>query len=323
MAKVKYYYDTETCRYERVKTPVSAVIVNALGFLGAAFAVAIGLVLIYGELYDSPEEARLRNENKTLQYNYETMSEELMRMEDVLVALQDRDEKIYRVITEADPLPRGVRQAGVGGSKSYQDLLANEGAGVLIAEKQAQLDALKRQLYIQSKSYDEISRLAQNKEKMLRSIPAISPVNKKQCTVVSGFGWRTHPIYKVKKLHTGLDFAAQRGTPIYATGDGVVIKAEKSYKGYGNQVEVDHGFGYVTKYAHMQRFIVNPGERIKRGQLIGYVGSTGASVGPHLHYEVIRNGTKVNPVHYLFGDLTPEEYEEVLRQASIENQSMS
>jgi murein DD-endopeptidase MepM/ murein hydrolase activator NlpD len=183
---------------------------------------------------------------------------------------------------------------------------------------------LEKELYIQTKSYDDIVRLAKNKSKMLASIPAIQPLTNKELTrMASGFGMRIHPIYKLKRMHTGVDLAAPKGTPIYATGDGVVRFTKRNPGGYGNEIQIDHGFGYETKYAHLERFEVKPGQKVKRGEVIGFVGTSGSSTAPHLHYEVIHNGNKVNPVHYFFQDLNAEEYEKILELAAVENQSLS
>jgi murein DD-endopeptidase MepM/ murein hydrolase activator NlpD len=200
------------------------------------------------------------------------------------------------------------------------DDLEQEG---LIINTHARIDKLKKQMYVQTKSYDEIVKLAKSKKKMLASIPAIQPVeNKGLHALVSGFGMRIHPIYKVRKMHTGVDFHAKIGSKVYATGDGVVMTAGSPEGGYGNEVEINHGFGYVTKYAHLSKFKVRPGQKVKRGELIAYSGNTGTSAAPHLHYEVIKRGQKVNPVYFFYNDLNTKEYEEILRLSSVENQSL-
>jgi murein DD-endopeptidase MepM/ murein hydrolase activator NlpD len=238
-------------------------------------------------------------------------------------SLQERDDNIYRVIFETKPLPETIRNAGTGGVDKYKDIFNLElDNDQVISNAYKDIDFIKRSLYIQSKSYDELAELAKKKEEMLSSIPAIQPINNKSLrSLASGFGMRIHPIYKVRKFHTGIDFSAVRGTAIYATGDGEATIPNRN-DGYGNLIEVHHGFGFVTRYAHCDKILVKNGQKIKRGEIIGYVGSTGTATSPHLHYEVIRNGNYANPVYYFFNDLTPTEYEELLKIASVENQSL-
>lgn len=325
MARIKYYYDTETCKYERVKATKSDIFLNALGFLFISLILSIGIVFAYFSYFESPKEAMLRKENEELKFYYEILNQKIDENTDVLSSLSERDDNIYRTIFAADPIADNIRTGGSGGAERYKKLL-DEGLEEeeLIVGTMQKLDQIKKQMYIQTKSYDEIAELAKQKNEMLASTPAIQPIsNKKLSRLASGFGIRIHPIYKVKKMHWGCDFTAPTGTPIYATGDGVVELVEKKYGGYGKQVEIDHGFGYVTKYAHMSKFNVTKGQKVKRGEIIGYVGNTGTSTAPHLHYEVIYKGKKVNPVHYFFNDLDEAEYEEILELASRENQSLS
>ena len=325
MARIKYYYDTEKCKYVRVRVKTSDVILSALGFISMTFIAAVIVLTVLSKYFPTPKEAFLQKDNVQLEENFEIMRSRVKDMEQMLEVLIDRDKNIYRAVTGADSLPSALRNAGIGGSVKYFDLLDNDLDGSkIIAQSLADVEHLKRRLYVQTKSYDEIIALAKRKEEMLASIPAIQPVSNNELKrLASGFGMRIHPIYKVKKMHTGVDFSAPIGTPIYATGDGVIKIAQKGFSGYGNQVEVDHGFGYVTKYAHMKKFIVKPGQKVKRGELIGYLGNSGTSTAPHLHYEVIKNGEKVNPVHYFFNDLDPAQYEQILKLSSIENQSLS
>ncbi|WP_017732215.1 M23 family metallopeptidase [Nafulsella turpanensis] len=324
MARIKYYYDTETCRYERIKRGKWDVFLNFLGFLSVSFILAVGIVMAYNVYFDSPKEAMLKKENEELRLYYEMMEKDISRLNEMLAVLQERDDNIYRIIFEADPIPSTIRQAGVGGTERYKDLLEK---GLtredLILSNRKKIDQLKKQMYIQTKSYDDIIRMANDKEKMWASIPAIQPISNQELKrMASGFGLRMHPIYKVRKMHTGCDFSAPRGTPIYATGDGVVKVVRSQYGGYGKQVEIDHGYGYVTKYAHLDKFNVEKGDSVKRGEVIGYVGNTGSSTAPHLHYEVIKDDKKVNPMNFFFQDLNAEEYEKLLELASRENQSL-
>lgn len=324
MARIKYYYDTETCKYERVRVTTWDLTLNLMGFLSVSLIIAIGIVIVYNNYFDSPKEAILKKENEELQLYYEILEKEMKDANNMLAALQDRDDNVYRVIFEADPIPTTIREAGFGGAQRYKNLLEN---GLqredLILSNFQKLDKLKKQMYIQTKSYDEILELAKDKSKMLASIPAIQPIANQELTrLASGFGIRMHPILKVRKLHTGLDYSAPRGTPIYATGDGKIVTVRTNFGGYGKEVEIDHGYGFVTKYAHMESFNVKQGQKVKRGECIGYVGNTGRSTAPHLHYEIIKDGQKINPVHYFYKDIDDEEFEKLLELASKENQSL-
>jgi len=238
--------------------------------------------------------------------------------------IEYRDDNIYRVVLGAEPIDKSIREAGVGGLDRYEDIKNKSILHAdLITKLSESVDNLRRKIYIESKSQDDVVNLAESKEKLFAAIPAIQPVaNKQLIALASGYGLRIHPIYKVKKMHTGIDFAAAIGTPIYATADGVIDKLNVSFSGYGKMIEIDHGFGYRTRYAHMHGFAVRQGQKIKRGDLIGYVGDTGLSTAPHLHYEVFVNGVHANPVHYFFNDLNPAEYEKIIELASIENQSL-
>jgi len=324
MARIKYYYDTETCKYERVKVGTWDVVLNLLGFLSVAVVIAIAMVLVHNTYFESPKETVLKKENEELKLYYDILSEEMSNAQEMLSALQKRDDDIYRVINEAEPIPSTVRNGGIGGTERYKQLL-EQGleSETLILTTLEKIDRLKKQMYIQTKSYDEIVALAKSKDKMYASIPAIQPITNKELTrLASGFGMRIDPIYKVRRMHEGIDFSAPRGTPIYATGDGVIKKVTSNYGGYGKEVLIDHGYGYVTRYAHMNDFNVKKGQTIKRGECIGYVGSTGKSTAPHLHYEVLKDGKKVNPVHYFYNDLNEDEFQKILELSSIENQSL-
>jgi murein DD-endopeptidase MepM/ murein hydrolase activator NlpD len=323
MARIKYYYDTETCRYERVVTSKSDFFINITGFLLVSAVFAGVIFSIYMKFFDSPKELILRKENEELKLNYDGINHQVGELTEVLNSLKDRDDNIYRVIFETQPIPASVRNAGSGGVDKYKEFLNLEfDRNKLISKTLENIDELKKQMYIQSKSYDELTTLAHKKEEMLSSIPAIQPVsNRTLKSLASGFGMRIHPIYKVRKFHTGIDFAAVRGTPVYATGDGVV-HIPNNNDGYGNLIEVHHGFGFVTRYAHLDKYKARHGQKVRRGEIVGYVGSTGTATSPHLHYEVIRNSQYVNPIHYFFNDLSPREYEEMLKLASVENQSL-
>ena len=250
------------------------------------------------------------------------MNDRLAQMQKLMDELSDRDDNIYRVIFEAEPIPKSVRRAGYGGIDRYSRLEGYENSELLI-ETSKKLDKIASQVYVQSKSFDEVYDLALNKEKMLASIPAIQPVSNTDLKRLSSYyGYRPDPIYKVRKFHAGVDFSAPQGTPIYSTGEGVVTKVKRSRRGYGNTIEIDHGFGYVTFYAHLKEFKVKKGQKVKRGELIATVGNSGRSTAPHLHYEVRKNKRTVNPIYYFFNDLTPEEFETILDRSKIPSQSL-
>ncbi|MEQ8470807.1 MAG: M23 family metallopeptidase [Marinoscillum sp.] len=325
MARIKYYYDTESCRYERIRVSTWDFIWNSLGFLTLALLLATGIVFVYIKYFESPEEALLRKENEELKMYYDLLSNEVTDANNMLASLQERDDNIYRIIMGVEPIPEEIRNAGFGGANRYKDLL-DQGLERedLVIDNYQRLDQLKKQLYIQTKSYDEIMELAKDKELMLASLPAIQPVSKENLKrLSSGFGYRMDPILKTRRQHHGVDFSLPKGSPVYATGDGEVkFTRTNSISGYGNQVEIDHGFGYVTKYAHLSEFLVKTGQKVKRGELIAYSGNTGKSTAPHLHYEVKMNGNPVNPVHYFYKDISSDEYEAVLEQAAKDTQAM-
>ncbi len=324
MAKIKYYYDTETCKYERVKTRTSDVILNALGILSLTVVIAIVFIVLWTNYFPSPKELVQENKIEETQYYLEYFKKEVTALEENVARVENRDDNIYRKVLGAEPIDKSVRDAGVGGADRYADIKDKDVIhSDMIVGLHEQIDKLKRKLYIESKSQDEVVHLAEMKEKQNAAIPAIQPVsNEKLLALASGYGLRIHPIYKVKKMHTGIDFAAAIGTPIYATADGTIEEVSVRFSGYGKMVVIDHGFGYKTRYAHMHDFVVRNAQNVKRGELIGYVGNTGLSTAPHLHYEVLLNDVHINPVHYFFNDLTPAEYEKVIELASIENQAL-
>ncbi|MCF8335084.1 MAG: M23 family metallopeptidase [Bacteroidales bacterium] len=322
MERYKYKYNPRTVSYEKVKLTWKDKFMRFLTYFAATLVLAVLYNLIFGAFFDTPREKELIRENNQLQLQYEILNEKFDRVENVLKDLQERDNNIYRVIFETDPIPSSVREAGYGGSENYEELRRYENSDLIIRTA-TKLDKLSKQLYVQSKSYDELISLAKNKEEMLSSVPAIMPVSNEDLTrTASGFGWRIHPIYKIRKLHEGMDFTAPVGTKIYATGDGIVETVKNSKRGYGKRVIINHGFGYKTRYAHLNEFNVRRGEEVQRGDVIGYVGNSGLSVAPHLHYEVEKDNEKVNPVHYYFNDLTPEQYEKMIFISSNSGQSL-
>lgn len=324
MARTTYYYDTGSSRYERVRTSKSGIVLNGIGLLALATTMAVGLLILYDSYFESPRELMLKNEVKELEFYYKKLNNDVASLSRMLDKVEGRDDNIYRVVLGAPPIEKSIRDAGVGGVDRYADIREKKIAhSSLVITLHERVDKLRRQLYIESKSQDEIVRLAEQKEKLYAAIPAIQPIaNKQLIALSSGFGMRMHPVYKVKKMHTGIDFAATIGTPVYATADGTVSRVDVKSTGYGKMVEINHGFGYSTRYAHLHGFAVKKGESVKRGDLIGYVGNTGLTTAPNLHYEVLINSHQVDPVHYFFNDLTAAEYEKILELASKENQSL-
>ena len=321
MSKVKYKFNTKSLTYEKVKVTFKQRLLQVLSYLAIGLVFATITMLIAYRFIDSPKEKQLRREAEVLKLQYDLLSKKINQVQIVLNDLQDRDDNIYRVIFEAEPIPTSIRKAGFGGSDRYKDLEGYENSDLMKAATE-RLDRITKQLYIQSKSFDEVVKMAKGKEKLIASIPAIMPLNNKNLKhAPSGYCWRTHPIYKTQEFHAGMDFTAEQGTPIYATGDGLVEVADASAQGYGNHVVINHGFGYQTLYGHMSKMATKPGIKVKRGDLIGYVGSTGLSTGPHVHYEVIKNGEKVNPINFYYNDLSPEEYQIMLELSSKSTQS--
>ena len=321
MAKVKYTYDSKTLSYRKIDRDWKVRLKDFSLF--AIVSMTFGFIIyLAADLWvDSPKERQMKRELENMVIQYDLMNGKLNNLADVLSDIEKRDDEIYRSIFEAGPIPDEVRTAGFGGANRYKNLEGFNNSELLI-DTRKKLDQVAGRAYVQSKSFDDVVEMARDKEKMLASIPAIQPVSNKDLKrLASGFGYRIHPIYKVRKMHWGMDFTAPTGTPIYATGDGVVSTRTKSRGGYGNHVVIDHGYGYETMYAHMSKFNVSRGQRVKRGDIIGYVGSTGRSTGPHLHYEVMKDGEKINPANYFFNDLSPEEYEMVLEYSSHSNQS--
>lgn len=321
MSKVRFQFDKRTLTYRKVQLSTGQRLVRWGGYAAAAMVFASIVIVLFTTFFDSPKEKQLKREIAQLELQYKLLNDRMNHVDHVLGQLQEKDDDIYRVIFEAEPIPNAVREAGFGGVNRYRNLerLSNSD---LVIETTERLDRLTKKLVVQSRSFDEVVGLAKRKEEMLASIPAIQPVaNKKLRRVASGFNYRIHPIYKIKHFHTGIDFSAPRGTEIYATGNGVVKEVTSKNRGYGKHMVIDHGFGYETLYAHMSRFNVREGQKVKRGDVIGYVGSTGTSTAPHCHYEVIKNGEQINPINFFFNDLTPEEYEKIIELSSRSNQS--
>jgi murein DD-endopeptidase MepM/ murein hydrolase activator NlpD len=321
MSETKYRYNTQTLSYERLKASKKDRFLRLVSLLVTGLVFSFITFFISYAYIDSPKEKELKRENQRLYFQYHLLSKRVDEFSGVLSNIQHRDDNIYRVIFEADPIPENIRLAGVGGIDRYKDL-ENFSNAKLVIEATKKLDKLERQLYIQSKSFDEVYNLARQKEQLLSAIPAIQPVSNKDLKrMASGFGYRIHPIYKTEKFHAGMDFTAPAGTEVYATGSGTVVNVEKSNRGWGNHIIIDHGFGYETVYAHLSEFSAKVGQSVNRGDLIGFVGNTGTSTAPHLHYEVHKNKQALNPVNFYFNDLTPEEYDLMIQLSSTANQS--
>jgi murein DD-endopeptidase MepM/ murein hydrolase activator NlpD len=324
MSKVKYYYDPDTLSYRKIEPKKSRRYRNIAFFvLGAALFGFLGLTLLLNtNILNTPRELSLQREAKNYELQFELMNKKMEQIEHVLTNIEDRDNNIYRLYFEANPIPEEQRRAGFGGVNRYKSLEGFNNSDMIISTSK-RLDIIQKQMVIQSRSLDEITKLAEEKEKLLAAIPAIQPINNEDLTrMASGYGWRSDPFTKARKMHWGMDFTAPKGIPIYATGDGVVKRADNNASGYGKHIRVEHGYGYMTLYAHLSKYNVKKGQKVKRGDLIGFVGSTGRSEAPHLHYEVFKDKERINPINFYYGSLTAEEFENMLKYANQENQSL-
>jgi murein DD-endopeptidase MepM/ murein hydrolase activator NlpD len=324
MAKVKYYYDPETLSYRPIEVGKTLKVSNF--FLFIISSILFGVFTLFGllttDFLNTPKELLLERELKNYEFQFDILSQRLEQMETVMDNIESRDNEIYRTYFEASPIPEEQRKAGFGGVNRYKNL---EGFGNSdqIIETTKKIDILSRMLVVQSNSLDEIQSLAEKKEELLAAIPTIQPIKKEDLKrMASGYGWRTDPFTKKRRKHYGMDFSAKRGTPIYATGDGIVKRADNRSSGYGRHIRIDHGFGYVSLYAHLNKYNVKRGQKVKRGEIIGYVGNTGRSVAPHLHYEIFKDKNKINPLNFYIDNLSPAEFNAIVNQASQENQSL-
>jgi murein DD-endopeptidase MepM/ murein hydrolase activator NlpD len=322
MPKVKYYYDSESLSFKKIKTGKKTVFKNVLLFLIGSSFFGFLFIFIGSQYFQSPKERSLNRELDNMKFQYAKIDKKMGNIESVLENIEERDNSIYRIYFEASPISEDKRKAGIGGVNRYKKFDGFEYSDI-IKESNKKIDIIQKRLIIQSKSLDEIAKLANEKEKFLKSIPAIQPVNNDDLTrIASGFGKRIDPFTKAIKFHYGIDFTAPQGTPVYASGDGVVTRADNRSSGYGNHIRINHGYGYTSLYAHLYKFNVKRYQRVKRGDLIGYVGNTGRSNAPHLHYEIFKDKEKINPVNFYYGNLTAKEYDELLQQASVVNQSL-
>ncbi|HRY32498.1 MAG TPA: M23 family metallopeptidase [Bacteroidales bacterium] len=323
MAKARYHFNHKSLTFEKVNLKLKDRLIKLLSFLATAMVFSTVVIFIAYNFFSSPREKSLEREIAQYKLQYKILNDRMSHLTAVMNELQEKDDNIYRVIFEAEPIPSTVRNAAYGGSNRYAHLEGLKNTEVIV-ETAKKLDNLARRMYVQSISFDEVFNMARNKEEMMACLPAIVPVRGGTSRIVSGYGYRIHPIYKTMRMHWGIDFTAPKGTPVFATANGTVtIPDRASTTGYGITVLINHGFGYQTFYTHLSRTAVKPGQKVTRGQIIGYVGSTGLAVAPHLHYEVIKNGKKINPINFFFNDLSPEEYKKVLEIASRVTQSLS
>ena len=322
MKKIKYYYNANTLRYEKLETPLRVQLLRIFGFIAAALVRASLISYAAFQFIGSPKEKQLALQNKALKENYRDLEDTLESVQQQMKELEKRDNDVYRAIFEANPIPDSARAkeleskqeiAKVERIKDYQ----------LVASISNTLSNLKSRIVAQKKSYEEVDELVKNKEQLLSHTPAIQPVSNKDLNrIASGFGYRIDPVYKTTKFHAGLDFSAPQGTPIYATADGTVTTAGSTGNGYGNHVIINHGYGYETLFGHMVRVKARNGQTVKRGEVIGWVGSTGKSTGPHCHYEVHKYGEKIDPIYFFYNDLTPAQFDQLLKKAAASNQSL-
>ena len=321
-AKVRYQFNTKSLKIEKVQVTMAERMKRLAGSMAFGLVFGVVVIVLAYNFISSPREKVLLNELEQYKLQFKIMNDRLDKVQNVLADVQDRDDNIYRVIFEAEPVPSEIRKAGFGGVDRYEQLerIANSEIVVNTARR---LDEITSQLVVQSKSYDEVFKLAKNKEKLIASIPAIQPVDFYDLRRIGSlFGYRTDPFYKVTKFHEGIDFTAAVGTPIYATGDGVISVAEYNSGGYGNKIIINHGYSYETVYAHLSKIKVKVGQRVKRGEIIGLMGNTGKSTAPHLHYEVHKAGVPMNPIYFFFNDITPAEYAAMLEMSSKPSQTL-
>lgn len=316
MAKKIYRFNEENLQYELIRPTLKTRLLKGVSIVFSGLFFASIVIIVAYNFFSSPKELIQQREIDQYELQISMITDRLARLDKVASDLQERDDNIYRVIFEAEPIPEDVRKVGIGGADRYSKLKGFKNSSLIINTVK-KTDELSNKLYVQSKSFDDVFEMARNKEKMMACIPAIQPISDKYKRRISAFyGYRIHPIYKTKIFHEGIDFSAPTGTDVYASGDGVVVQNTRSNYGYGNIIKIDHGYGYMTVYAHLHKNLVRRGQKVKRGQIIGAVGSTGLSTGPHLHYEVRKNDRRVNPIYYFFNDLNVEDYDEIIKLAS-------
>ena len=321
MTPAKYKFNPDSLSFDKIRLGIRSLLVRLLAYFIGSVLVALVYWVIFAAFFDSPKEKALKREVEQMTIQYDLIHREMTNVEKVLEDLQKTDDNLYRTIFETEPIPAEQREGGIGGVNRYEALEGYNNSNLVI-ETATRLDKIRKKVYVQSKSFDDLIKLAGHKGEMLKSVPAIIPISNKDLTrTASGFGWRIHPIYKISKFHYGMDFTAPLGTDVYATGNGTVIAILSSQRGLGKHIIIDHGFGYTSIYAHLSNFNVRAGQKVQRGDVIGFVGSTGTSVANHLHYEVKLNGVNVDPVNYYFEDLSSEEYAKMIEISSKTGQS--
>ena len=324
MSKVKYYYDSENLAYRKIKTRKRKKFGVVVLFLvaSALFGFLSFIILLNTPYFETPKDRLQAREIENLKLNYAILNKKLDQANSVVDAIEERDNNVYRAYFNKKSIPDSIRNIGLPGVNRYKKLEGYNNSQ-LVMNTTKRIDVLNKELVIQSKSLDDILKLAEAKSDFLSAIPAIQPVrNENLKNLASGFGYRTDPFTKVKKMHEGMDFSAKTGTPVYATGDGIIERADNNASGYGNHIVIRHGFGYETLYAHLSKYNAKAGQKVNRGDIIGYVGSTGRSEAPHLHYEVHKNGKVVNPLNFYYGNISAVEYVAIAHLANQENQSL-
>jgi len=324
MSKIKYYYDHETLSYRPIHVTNKNRVSNFVLFILSSFLLGLFslLILLNSDWINTPAEIAQKRLIQNYELQLDILNKKLSQIETVVDNLEERDNNLYRVYFEASPIPEAQRRAGFGGVNRYKNLEGYDNSELIINTAK-RLDILSKQTVVQSRSLDEIERLASNKADLLEAIPSIQPIKNEDLTrMASGFGYRTDPFTKKRRFHYGMDFTAKKGIPIYATGNGIIKRADNRSSGYGKHIRIDHGFGYVSLYAHLSKYNVRRGQKVKRGDLIGYVGNTGRSRGPHLHYEIFKDKKRINPLNFYYGNLSQKEFDALVNQAKQENQSM-
>jgi murein DD-endopeptidase MepM/ murein hydrolase activator NlpD len=321
MKKIKYYYNTHTLRYEKQVVPLRVALLRVLAFISTAIVTGLIIVAIAFRFVDSPKEKLLKVQLERAEEVNRIYADRYRDIDDRLKLLERRDNEVYRSVFEATPIPDSARAKQIESKKELQ-LVAGMENSEMTEGIYNTLNTIYNRITNQELSYKEIEKMIKNKEKLLASTPAIQPLSNRDLNrLSSGFGYRIDPVYKTVKFHPGLDFSAPQGTPIYATAEGTVQTAGNLGNGYGNHVVIQHGYSYSTLYGHMSRIKAKRGQRVKRGEVIGYVGSTGKSTGSHLHYEVFKGRKRLDPIYFFYNDLTPEQYQQILKLAASRNQS--
>jgi murein DD-endopeptidase MepM/ murein hydrolase activator NlpD len=321
MPPTKYKFDPDSLSFDKIRIGIKKLLLRFLAWFVGSMMIAVIYWALFSSFFESPKEKALKREVEQMTLQYNIIHREMSSVENVLEDLQKTDDDLYRTIFEAEPIPGEQREGGIGGVNRYEALEGYNNSNLVI-ETASRLDKIRKKMYVQSKSFDQLILLARDKGEMLKSLPAIIPISNMDLTrTASGFGWRIHPIYKISKFHYGMDFTAPLGTEVYSTGNGTVSDLVTSQRGFGKHIVIDHGFGYRTIYAHLNNFNVRVGQKVQRGDIIGFVGNSGTSVANHLHYEIKLNGKNVDPVNYYFEDLNAEQYERMVEIASKTGQS--